>query len=475
MVRSVMTLPGTIIAAPSAPTTERAVWRVEASETVRLAWPMALTQLGQIAMMTTDLALIGRLGDDAVAAVGLAHLILFVGFVFGMGLVSAVATLAAQAYGAREPRMVRRALRMGLWAAVILGVPINIVQLFGEDILIAVGQTPDAAALAARYLLGLTWSMIPAWCFIALRNFMGAVNRPEPALWITLAAIPANALLAYSLIHGHFELPRLDLLGAGIATTLVNVGMCVAAVWVCYARHPFKKYRVLGRFWRADWAVMRQLFVIGVPISGTMLLEWGLFSSAAILVGWLGTTALAAHQIALQIAAILFMVPFGISMAATVRVGHAVGREDPVATRRAGFTALALGAVIMVALTLLVVALRNVIPLLFLGDAAAASGETARLAGALLLLGATWFVVDGIQGIAAGALRGLNDTRVPMLYAALSFWIVGYTSAYALAFWWGLGVFGIWTGFALSLWLFALLLTVRFHNLTARGFLPAKS
>ena len=462
-----------MMAATSAPQSEPFVWRAELAETVKLAWPMALTQLGQIAMMTTDLALIGRLGEAAIASVGLAHLILFLGFVFGMGLVSAVATLAAQTYGARKPRMVRRSLRMGLWAAVILGVPINVIQLWGEDILLAVGQTPEAAALAARYLMGLAWSMIPAWCFIALRNFMGAVNRPEPALWITLAAIPINALLAYALIHGHYGLPRLDLLGAGLATTFVNIAMCVAAVWVCYACRPFKKYRVLGRFWRMDWKLMRQLIVIGVPISGTMLLEWGLFSSAAILVGWISTTALAAHQIALQIAAILFMVPFGISMAATVRVGHAVGRGDPIATRRAGFAALALGAAIMVALTVIVVAFRNVIPLLFLGEAATSAGETARLAGALLLVGATWFVADGIQAIAAGALRGLNDTRLPMLYAALCFWIVGFTSAYALAFWTGLGVFGVWIGFSLALWLFALLLTMRFRNLTARGYLPA--
>ncbi|MBX9772873.1 MAG: MATE family efflux transporter [Xanthobacteraceae bacterium] len=468
-----MTLPRTITAAASAPQGELFVWRAEAVETVKLAWPMALTQLGQIAMMTTDLALIGRLGDAAVASVGLAHLILFLGFVFGMGLVSAVATLAAQAYGAREPRMVRRSLRMGLWAAVILGVPINIIQMWGEDILLAAGQTPESATLAARYLDGLAWSMIPAWCFIALRNFMSAVNRPEPALWITLVAIPVNGLLAYALIHGHYGLPRLDLLGAGLATTFVNLGMCAAAVWVCYALRPFKKYRVLGRFWRMDWELMRQLIVIGVPISGTMLLEWGLFSSAAILIGWIGTTALAAHQIALQIAAILFMIPFGISMAATVRVGHAVGRGDPIGTRRAGFTALALGAVIMIALTLVVVVFRDVIPVLFLGDTVTAAAETTRLAGALLLVGATWFVFDGIQGIAAGALRGLNDTRVPMLYAALSFWIVGFTSAYALAFWFGFGVYGVWIGFALSLWLFAALLTVRFRNLTARGYLPA--
>ena len=468
-----MTHLGTIRAATSAPQGDRIVWRNEIADTVKLAWPMALTQLGQIAMMTTDLALIGRLGDAAVASVGLAHLILFLGFVFGMGLVSAVATLAAQAYGAREARMVRRSLRMGLWAAVILGMPINVIQMWGEDILLAAGQSPESAALAARYLLGLAWSMIPAWCFIAFRNFMGAVNRPEPALWITLVAIPFNGLLAYALIHGHYGLPQLDLLGAGLATTFVNIAMCVAAVWVCYAVRPFKKYRVLGRFWRMDWELMRRLIVIGVPISGTMLLEWGLFSSAAILVGWIGTTALAAHQIALQIAAILFMVPFGIAMAATVRVGHAVGRGDPVATRRAGFAALALGVAIMVALTLIVVAFRNVIPLIFLGEAAAAAGETARLAGILLLIGASWFITDGIQGVAAGALRGLNDTRIPLLYAALSFWLVGFTSAYALAFWVDLGVFGVWIGFAVALLLFAVLLTVRFHNLTARGHLPA--
>ena len=340
-----MTLPGTMTAATSAPQSERFVWRAEIAETVKLAWPMALTQLGQIAMMTTDLALIGRLGDAAVAAVGLAHLILFcrLRVRHGPGLGGGDAGGA----GLRRARAAHGAPRRCAWACgrrSSSACRSTSCSCGAKTSCIAAGQTPEAAALAARYLLGLAWSMIPAWCFIALRNFMGAVNRPEPALWITLAAIPVNALLAYALIHGHYGLPRLDLLGAGLATTFVNVGMCVAAVWICYACRPFKKYRVLGRFWRMDWELMRQLIVIGMPISGTMLLEWGLFSSAAILVGWLGTTALAAHQIALQIAAILFMVPFGISMAATVRVGHAVGRGDPVATRRAGFSAMALWA-----------------------------------------------------------------------------------------------------------------------------------
>ena len=468
-----MTLPATATVETPAVPPARTVWRVEIVETVKLAWPIALTQVGQIAMMTTDLALIGRLGDGAIAAVGLAHLILFAGFVFGMGPVSAVAPLTAQAFGARKPRMVRRALRVGLWAAVMLGVPINIAQLWGEEILMAAGQSSDTAALAARYLVGLAWSMIPAWCFIALRNFMGAVNRPEPALWITLAAIPANALLAYALIHGASGLPRLDLLGAGLATTVVNLAMCAAAIWVCYICRPFKKYRVLGRFWRADWELMRKLLAIGLPISGALMLEWGLFSSAALLMGWIGTTALAAHQIALQIATILFMVPFGISLAATVRVGHAVGRRDPVATRRAGFGALALGAAIMLAVTAIVVALREVIPLLFLGAEAPERADTAPLAATLLLVGASFFITDGVQAIAAGALRGLNDTRVPMAFAAISFWLIGFSSAYSLAFPAGLGAIGIWIGFSIAVGTFATLLVWRFHSLTWRGYLPS--
>ncbi len=470
-----MTLPGTITAATPAAPPERAVWRAEIIETVKLAWPIALTQLGQIAMMTTDLALIGRLGDGAIAAVGLAHLILFVGFVLGMGPVSAVAPLAAQAFGAREPRMVRRSLRVGLWAAVMLGVPVNVAQLWGEDILITAGQSSATAALAARYLTGLAWSMIPAWCFIALRNFMGAVNRPQPALWVTIAAIPVNGLLAYALINGAFGAPRLDLLGAGLATTLVNVAMCAAAIWICYTCRPFKKYRVLGRFWRADWELLRQLIAIGLPISGALMLEWGLFFSGALLMGWIGTTALAAHQIALQVATILFMVPFGISLAATVRVGHAVGRRDPVATRRAGFGAIALGAALMVAMTVIVVAFHDAIPLLFLGDDRGGNAATAQLAATLLLIGASFFVTDGMQAIAAGALRGLNDTRVPMLFAAVSFWLIGFTCAYGLAFPGHLGAVGIWIGFSTAVATFAALLICRFHVLTLPEVRPGRT
>jgi MATE family multidrug resistance protein len=429
---------------------------------------MALTQLGQVAMMTTDLALIGRIADEAVAAAALAHAVFFGAFVLGLGLVSAVAPLAAQAYGARTPRLVRRSLRVGLWAAVIAGIPLTAVQLAGEELLVMTGQSVTTAALAGRYLDGLAWSLVPSWCFIALRSFMGAVNRPEPTLWIMLGAIPANAGLAYALIHGALGLPRLDLLGAGLATTLVSVGMCAAAVWVASTRRPFRKYRVLGRFWRTDWPLMGRLLAIGLPISGSLALEFGLFGGAALLMGRLGTTALAAHQIALQVASIMFMVPLGVSLAATVRVGHAVGRHDADGARRAGIAAILLGTAFMAAMTLLVAATRHDIPHLFLGSDAA-SADTAELVASLLVLGASFFIVDGIQTIANGALRGRNDTRVPLLFAAFSFWAMGFPLSYGLGFPAGLGPSGVWIGLTVGLAVYATLLVFRFHALTRPG------
>lgn len=467
-----MTLETTLTPGVPAPADTASRWRTELTETIRLAWPIALTQLGQIAMMTSDLALLGRLGDNVVAASALAHTVLFAVFVLGMGLVSAVAPLAAQAFGARDPRMVRRALRVGLWAATLLGLPLSAVQLFGKDILLALGQTDEAATLAARYLYGLAWCLIPSWWFIALRGFMGAVNRPEPGLWITLAAIPANALLAYALIYGEFGLPRLDLLGAGIATTTVNIGMCAASIWVCYALRPFKKYRVLGGFWRPDWPLLHKLVEIGAPISGTFLLEYGVFAAAGLMMGWISTTALAAHQIALQIASIMFMVPFGISMAATVRVGHAVGRRDSAGTRSAGFVAIWLGIVFMSAMTLLVIVTREMLPLLFLGSATKENGQTVTLAATLMVVGASFFICDGIQSIAAGALRGLNDTRVPLLFSFICFWVIGFTACYGLGFVLDYGAFGVWIGLSLSVIVYALMLVARFHLLTSRGYMP---
>jgi multidrug resistance protein, MATE family len=438
---------------------------LELTETLKLAVPLALTQLGQIAMMTTDLAFIGRLGDGAVAAAALAHTIFFVSFTVGMGLVSAVSPLAAQAYGARDPHRVRRSLRVGLWAASLISLAVMALPFWGEQILLALGQSPVAAGLAQQYLFGLVWSILPALWFLAIRGFMSAINRPQPILWITLAAIPTNALLVYLLLYGEWGLPRLELFGAGLATSMVNFGMFLAGLWFAARRRPFRKYHVLGHIWRIDWQLMRQLVVLGAPISISFLLEYGLFGAAGLLMGLISTTALAAHQIALQIAAILFMVPFGIGMAATVRVGHAVGRRDAAAVRRAGFIATGLGIGFMSAMTLVVMLGRFAIAQIFLGEGV---GAAAELTATLLLVGATFFIADGIQTIASGSLRGMNDTRVPLLFATISYWLIGFTLACGLGFWTPLGAVGVWIGLSCGTVVYATLLLLRFRLLANR-------
>lgn len=456
--------------ADSAPTN----WSREIKETVWLAWPMALTQLGQIAMQTTDLVLIGRLGDAALAAASLGHTAFFAVFCLGMGLVIAVSPLASQAYGARDPRALRRALRSGLQIALLLGLPLSLLLLWTEIALVRLGQDAAAAKLAGHYLAGMAWCLAPGWMFIAMRGFMGAVKRPEPALWITLGAVPANALLAYGLINGAFGLPRLGISGAGIATALVNAGMCAAAFAVITVQRPYRKYHPLGRFWRFDAARVWALVVVGLPISGAFLLEFGLFGSAALLIGPFGTPALAAHQIALQTAAILFMVPLGMSMAATVRVGHAVGRGDARAASRAGWAAIGVAAVFMAVMAVGVIVFRHTIPSAFLGSTAD-QAQAAKLASQLLLFGAGFAVFDGVQAVAAGVLRGYSDTRVPLVCAFVSYFMVGFVAAWLLAFRYGYGPFGVWTGISLGTAVIAVMLVMRFWWRTRSGRLAGAS
>jgi MATE family multidrug resistance protein len=436
-------------------------------ETLRLAVPMMLTQLGQIAMITTDLALIGRLGEHAVAAAALAHTVYFVSFTFGLGLMAAVSPLAAQAFGAGNVGRIRRALRVGLWVALLISLPIMASPLYGEQILLTLGQAPVSAALAQRYLNGLAWGVAPALGFIALRGMMSAVNRPQPPLTITLVAIPVNAALVYVLIHGLFGLPQLGLFGAGFATSLVNLGTFAAALAVAGWRKPFADYHPLARLWRIDWSLMRQLIAIGAPISLSLLLEYGLFSSAALLMGLISTAALAAHQIALQVTSVLFMVPLGIGMAATVRVGHAFGRGDPAAVRRAGQVAAVLGIVLVSTLTVLIILGRYELGRLFLGSSEA-SAATIELTATLLLVGATFFIADGLQTIVGGALRGINDTRMTLVFAAIGYWCVAFPVAWVLAFNAGLGAVGVWIGFSIGTFVYAGLLILRFRMLSRR-------
>lgn len=441
---------------------------VELSETAKLALPMVLTQIGQIAMMTTDVAFIGRIGAEALAGTALAGRIYLVSFMFGIGLLAPIIPLTAQAFAANDLAVVRKSLRMGLWMALLLSLPSIALALSGEQILLDFGEAPQTARLAREYLFGLAWGVAPTLCFQAIRSFMGAVKRPEPVLWITLGAIPANAVLVYLLMYGKLGLPPLELFGAGLATSLVNCGTFLAGLWFITMRRPFRDYRVLAHFWRFDWPIMRQLIVIGTPLSIASLIGCGWISATVVLAGLISTSALAAHQIALQVATIMFMISFAISMASAVRVGHAVGRNDSSGIKQAGLAAMLLGLGIVAILTLAVISARFEIAQLFLFDALGNGDATIGLAAKLLAVGAWFFVSDTVENIATGGLRGLRDTRVPLVFAGISYWLIGFSLSYLLGLKVGLGAIGIWIGLSLGKTVYAALLVVRFQTLANR-------
>ncbi|TGN73512.1 MULTISPECIES: MATE family efflux transporter [Bradyrhizobium] len=441
---------------------------VELRETVKLAWPMVLTQLAQVAMMTTDLAFIGHIGPEALAAAALAVTLYLVSFTFGAGLLAPIAPLAAQAYGAGNFAMVQRALRTGLWAALMLSFPIIAFAFGGEQILLALGQAPDAARLAQQYLFGLVLGVVPALGLQAIRNFMSAVKRPEPILWISLAAIPLNALLVYLLVDGKLGLPRLELFGAALASTLVNCAMFLAGLWFAMMRRPFRDYHMLADLWQPDWPFLRQLIVIGTPISIASLMQYGVLSAAALLAGLISTSALAAHQVALQITVITSMIAFGISMAAAVRVGHALGCNDGPGIQRAGLVAILLGTFIAALLTVAVIVARFEIAELFLEKSAGGADATIGLAAELLIVAASLFITDAAQSIAAGGLRGLKDTRVPLLFVGIAYWLIGFSLGYVLGLKVGLGAIGVWVGLSIGTTIYATLLVLRFHLLASR-------
>ena len=447
----------------------RGIWKREARQTIHLAAPLALMQLSQIAMTTVDVLMVGRLGKEALAGAALGGTLLFLWSVTGMGLVTAVAPLAAQAFGAEDPVRVRRVTRQGLWVTALVSGPGLFALLAMEPVLRWMDQPAVAIRGAMDYLETVAWSLPMIVGFVVLRCFGAALNRPRPALWMMLAGIPLNALLDYALIFGELGAPRLELAGAGLATTIVQTLMFVGLLGFSTRNAGLRDYRILMHFWRPDWIVFRRIFAIGLPIAGIYLIEMGVFSFAVVMMGWIDATAIAAHHIAIQIASVTFMVPMGIGQAATVRVGQALGRGDPAGVRRAGFAALAIGVAFMSAMSLLIALFPAFLAGLFLDRGMAGSAEVLALAATLLYVAAAFQIVDGMQAICAGALRGLNDTRIPMLAAAVGYWIIGFGVGWTLGFAVGWGAIGIWIGLALGLAATGTFFFARFERMTRSG------
>ena len=431
----------------------RKAWGDELRATLSLGWPLILVNLAQNATTTTDVILMGRLGADALAAGALGTNLYFAFLIFGIGVVTATAPMLAQELGRNRHavRELRRTVRQGFWAALAVSVPMWAVLWHADALLRLIGQEPALAAAASSYVRALMWAILPFLCFLVLRSLLSALERPLWTLVVSAGSVPVNAVLAYGLIFGRFGLPELGLAGGGVATTLSSTLMLLGLAAVIAADRRFRRYRLFGRWWRADPSRLSALWRLGLPIGATLAFEVTIFNAAAFVMGLIGAASLAAHAVALQIASLSFMVPLGLSQAVTVRVGRAYGAGDRAGVLRAGWTSYALGVGFMAVMALVLVAVPHALVGVFLDRGDSRNAAVIELAVTFLAFAALFQVVDGAQAVGAGMLRGLSDTRVPMIYAAAGYWGVGAPLGVALAFGTDLRGVGIWIGLATGL------------------------
>ncbi|MDE2466437.1 MAG: MATE family efflux transporter [Alphaproteobacteria bacterium] len=444
-------------------------WVEEALALLRLAVPLIFTQLSQMAIMTTDIVMLGRLSSSALAAATLGNIVFFFAWLIGFGPASAVSPMIAQLIGARpgERAGVRHIARMGLWAVLLISLPLMSLLWFTHPLLLALDQRPDLAVQAGAFTAALCFGLPASLGYQVLRGFATALGKPIAPLIVMLAAIGFNALGDYTLIFGHFGFPRLGIVGSGTASALSFTFMFLCTLSVIHIMPSLRKYRILRRFWRPRWFELNEVFRLGMPLGLTTIFEAMMFNSATLMMGTFGSVTLAAHQIAINVPSITFMVPLGLGMAATVRVGMAAGRKDYHSVRRSGFSAMLLGGCFMASMALIIYAFAPQIAGLYLRPTAANAAVILR-AALFLHIAALFQLADGQQVVMAMSLRGLKDARVPMWLAGGSYWLVGFPLCLGLGFGLGLNGIGIWYGLASGLATAAILMTVRFVILAWR-------
>ena len=432
---------------------DRHLWRGEVRATAALAYPLILTNLAQALIYATDVLMLGWVGASTLAA-GTLGVNLYTAFlIFGNGLMTAAAPMIAKERGANphSVRDVRRTVRQSMWAAVAIALPFWLILWNGEAIMLFLGQDPALSREAAAYIRVVQWGLLPFLLYLVLRAFISALERPGWALAIGIAAVVLNAFVNYALIFGRFGAPALGLIGAGVASTISNIFMFAALGLVILLEPRFRRYRLFGRFWHPDWPRFREVWRLGLPIAVTLALEVTIFNAAVFLMGLIGASSIAAHAIAIQIAALTFMVPMGLSQAATVRVGLFYGRKDKDGIKRAGWTAFVMGVGFMTLTAIIMWVAPDLLVSAFLDRNDPRNAEVIGLAVSFLTVAALFQIVDGAQVVGAGMLRGLHDTRVPMIYAGIGYWVVGLGTAVYLAFYAGWDGVGIWTGLAAGL------------------------
>jgi MATE family multidrug resistance protein len=434
-----------------------------------LGLPLIGSHLAQFGLHVTDTVMLGWYGVLPLAAAVLGASSFFVMFILGSGFAKAVMPMVAAAQARGDEVQVRRVTRMGLWLSILFGVVIYPVFWWSEAVLLALGQKPEVAALAQEYLRIAGLGMIPSLLVMVLKSHLAALERTQVVLWVTVAAVPLNAAVNWALIFGNWGAPELGVAGSAIATVVIQilslVVLCLYAALLPKLRH----YQLFIRFWRPDWQAFRDVFRLGWPMGLTGLAESGMFQASALMMGWIGTVELAAHGIAMEITALTFMVHVGLSNAVTVRTGRLSGEGDIAGLRQGAKVGVAMS-VLFAAITM-VFFLTLPVPMIsvFIDPAEPARGAIIAIGTALLVCAALFQFADSMQVMALGLLAGVQDTRVPMVLASVSYWLIGIPASYVLAFQLGFGAVGLWLGLVIGLAAAATSLMARFWLRLPKG------
>ena len=452
-------------------TLEAQGWRNEIRATFTLAWPLALANLLQMLVHAVDVIFVARLGETELAASSLGIAVFGLTMWAFSGLTGIVAALIAEELGRKRHavREVRRSVRMGLWLAVISGLVGMAVCAQGEAMMVATGQDEHIAERAGAFLEIIMWAMIPMLLANVLRNYVSALGRPIFATAITGLALGASIVGNYAFVFGNLGAPALGLEGSALASVTTSLFVLASYLVAIFTNRKFRRYYLFGNLWRPEWDRLKELVRLGTPVMVIIIAEAGLFSGAAFLMGRIGASELAGHTVALQVAALAFQIPFGIGQAATIRVGYHYGAGDHVAIGRAGWVGIAMGGSFMCITAMAMILTPELLIKIYVDPNLAVNAAMVAFAIRYMLVAAAFQLFDGIQAVAAGALRGLQDTRVPMLIAIFSYWVPGYGVAIWLGFYTPLEGTGVWIGLAIGLVFSAILLTWRWSRREALG------
>ncbi|MBL8645323.1 MAG: MATE family efflux transporter [Rhodospirillaceae bacterium] len=450
----------------SAQTIQPLRFNQELRATFKLAGPLAIAQLAQIGMGVTDTVLLGALGGEAIAAGGLGAAIFFTSIMILQGVASSSGILIAHARGADALERIAPVFRAGLLIATFMLAPALLLLWNLEPLLAMINQPGDLAVNVSGYVRVLLAGAAALLWLANLRVYLASMNHPRMVMAVSFGGLIVNGFLNYGLIHGAFGLPEMGLIGSATATAITTWGMLIVTyAWIKLVP-ALSRYVTRGPI---EWPLVRELLGLGWPIAVTIAVEALLFTAGALMMGTISVTALAAHQVTINVASLAFMVPMSIGHAANVRVGYYMGAKEPVLARQAGVAALVLGVGFMFFTAFIMFVAPHQIALLFsLDPADPKDAEVIALVVPLLMISAFFQIFDGAQTVAVGALRGLKDTRTSMILAGVSYWLIAFPIAWLMAFTWGLGPLGVWWGLAIGLLVAAVVLNARFVWLTNR-------